>query len=237
MPEDRLEHEIELRFTSDLRRLDYAALFDQSGKLQYGNVVAIPEGLADRWQVPHRRDAEARGDDAGTEPVVFVAGQRQDGGIVLLGRSLYEVDALRQVVLQALMIVHCARDPSSARHRDNIQFARRPPAQDDQRNDYRIMQGDLQERLPAHGKMDDLNSVASAVNLMLDEIGRLLNQLKSVGDNIAHDLPRPAGSHARKLERGLAGANPIRTCAIAAKRALDLDQALATVSALLRRSR
>ena len=29
-PEDRLEREIELRFTSDLRRLDYAALFDQS---------------------------------------------------------------------------------------------------------------------------------------------------------------------------------------------------------------
>ena len=52
----------------------------------------------------------------------------------------------------------------------------------------RIMQGDLQERLPTHGKMDDLNYVASAVNLMLDEIVRLLNQLKSVGDNIAHDL-------------------------------------------------
>ena len=98
----------------------------------------------------------------------------------------------------------------------------------------RIMQGDLQERLPAHGKMDDLNSVASAVNLMLDEIVRLLNQLKSVGDNIAHDLRAPLAVMHAKLERGLAGQSDqdLRT---AAKRALaDLDQALATVSALLR---
>jgi signal transduction histidine kinase len=98
----------------------------------------------------------------------------------------------------------------------------------------RIMQGDLQERLPAHGKMDDLNSVASAVNLMLDEIVRLLNQLKSVGDNIAHDLRAPLAVMHAKLERGLAGQSD-QDLRIAAKRALaDLDQALATVSALLR---
>jgi len=84
-PEDRLEHEIELRFTSDLRRLDYAALFDQSGKLQYGNVVAIPEGLPIDGKSHTVEMRKLRGDDAGTEPVVFVAGQRQDGGIVLLG--------------------------------------------------------------------------------------------------------------------------------------------------------
>jgi signal transduction histidine kinase len=98
----------------------------------------------------------------------------------------------------------------------------------------RIMQGDLQERLPAHGKMDDLNFVASAVNLMLDEIGRLLNQLKSVGDNIAHDLRAPLAVMHAKLERGLVGQSD-QDLRIAAKRALaDLDQALATVSALLR---
>jgi signal transduction histidine kinase len=96
------------------------------------------------------------------------------------------------------------------------------------------MQGDLQERLPTHGKMDDLNYVASAVNLMLDEIVRLLNQLKSVGDNIAHDLRAPLAVMHAKLERGLAGQSD-QDLRIAAKRALgDLDHALATVSALLR---
>ena len=98
----------------------------------------------------------------------------------------------------------------------------------------RIMQGDLQERLPTHGRMDDLNYVASAVNLMLDEIVRLLDQLKSVGDNIAHDLRAPLAVMHAKLERGLAGQSD-QDLRIEAKRALaDLDHALATVSALLR---
>jgi len=74
-PEDRLQREIELRFTSDLRRLDYAALFDQSGKLQYGNVEAIPEGLPIDGKSHTVERRKLHGDDAGTEPVVFVAGQ------------------------------------------------------------------------------------------------------------------------------------------------------------------
>jgi hypothetical protein len=40
---------------------------------------------------------------------------------------------------------------------------------------------------------------------MLDEIVRLLNQLKSAGDNIAHDLRAPLAVMHAKLERGLAG--------------------------------
>jgi signal transduction histidine kinase len=70
---------------------------------------------------------------------------------------------------------------------------------------------------PTHGKMDDLNYVASAVNLMLDEIVRLLNQLKSVGDNIAHDLSAPLAVMRAKLERGIAGKSD-QELRIAAKR-------------------
>jgi hypothetical protein len=44
-PEERVQRELELRFTSDLRKLDYAALFDKSGKLRYGNIETIPAGL------------------------------------------------------------------------------------------------------------------------------------------------------------------------------------------------
>jgi hypothetical protein len=233
-PEDRIKRELEIRFTSDLRRLDYAALFDKSGKLQYGNVEAIPQGLPIDGNA-HTVQAQAlRGTDAGTGPAVFVAGQRQDGGIVLLGRSLYEVDALRQVVLQALMIgiVPAILLALAIGTMFSLRGTRR--LQTINETIVHIMQGDLQERLPTHGRMDDLNYVASAVNLMLDEIVRLLNQLKSVGDNIAHDLRAPLAVMRAKLERGIAGQSDqdLRTTA---KRAVaDLDHALATVSALLR---
>ncbi len=95
-PEERVQHELELRFTSDLRKLDYAALFDKSGKLRYGNVDAIPAGLPIDGKA-HTVQARTLHGTMGTEPAVFVAGQRPDGGVVLLGRSLYEVYALRQV--------------------------------------------------------------------------------------------------------------------------------------------
>jgi signal transduction histidine kinase len=69
---------------------------------------------------------------------------------------------------------------------------------------------------------------------MLDEIVRLLQQIKSVGDNIAHDLRSPLAVMRTKLERGLA-ADSGQELRAAAEGALgDLGQALATVTALLR---
>jgi signal transduction histidine kinase len=72
------------------------------------------------------------------------------------------------------------------------------------------------------------------VNLMLDEIVRLLQQIKSVGDNIAHDLRSPLAVMRTKLERGLAADSGQELRAVAEGALGDLDQALATVTALLR---
>jgi len=59
-------------------------------------------------------------------------------------------------------------------------------------------------------------------------------QIKSVGDNIAHDLRSPLAVMRTKLERGLA-ADSGQELRAAAEGALgDLGQALATVTALLR---
>jgi signal transduction histidine kinase len=98
----------------------------------------------------------------------------------------------------------------------------------------RIMQGDLNERLPTHGSRDDLDYVAGGVNSMLDEIVRLLDQLKSVGDNIAHDLRTPLAVMRARLERGLESESPENLRAAAERALNDLDRALTTVTALLR---
>jgi signal transduction histidine kinase len=232
-PDDRIMRELERRFTSDLRRLDYAALFDKNGKLQYGNVTVIPPGLPLDGKA-HTVQARTLRGTKRMESAVFVAGQRPDGGIVLLGRSLYEVYALRQVVIKALAIglVPAILLALATGTIFSLRATRRLKTINE--TIVRIMRGDLRERLPTHGKMDDLNYVASAVNLMLDEIVRLLNQLKSVGDNIAHDLRAPLAVMHAKLERGLAEHSD-QDLRISAKRALgDLDHALAAVSALLR---
>jgi signal transduction histidine kinase len=91
----------------------------------------------------------------------------------------------------------------------------------------------LLERLPASRVPDGIDEVVRSVNRMLDEITRLMNQLKQVGDNIAHDLRTPLTVAHIRLERALGEpADELR--ATAHQILADLNRALTTVTALLR---
>jgi signal transduction histidine kinase len=61
----------------------------------------------------------------------------------------------------------------------------------------RIAEGDLNRRLPIGGR-DELDMLAHLVNHMLEEIERLMTEVKSACDGIAHDLRTPA-AHIRTL--------------------------------------
>lgn len=67
----------------------------------------------------------------------------------------------------------------------------------------RIVAGDLSVRLPTRGSGDDLDRLAGVVNRMLDDIERLMQEVKGVADGIAHDLRTP-------LTRMLAGLERVR---------------------------
>ena len=54
-----------------------------------------------------------------------------------------------------------------------------------------IVAGDLTRRLPLSNRRDELDMLAAIVNAMLERIERLMNEVKGVCDNIAHDLRTP----------------------------------------------
>ncbi len=54
-----------------------------------------------------------------------------------------------------------------------------------------IVAGDLTHRLPLSNRRDELDMLAAIVNAMLDRIEKLMNEVKGVCDNIAHDLRTP----------------------------------------------
>jgi signal transduction histidine kinase len=54
-----------------------------------------------------------------------------------------------------------------------------------------IIAGDLARRLPVSNSRDELDMLAVIVNAMLDRIEKLMNEVKGVCDNIAHDLRTP----------------------------------------------
>lgn len=231
-PLDRLRRRLDLRLTQDLRHLDYVGLFAADGTRLFGNVdagFALPaDGRA------HLREAPAPDPEMGAKgKALFVARRRTDGVLLLLGRSLATADevedamlgafaaALLPVVLLALALGTIV-SRRAFRRLSSIQGAVD-----------RVMAGELDVRLPARGARDDVETLVRAVNLMLDEFVRLIGQIRSVGDDIAHDLRAPLAAMRARLERGLRRPDPeLRAATEVALE--DLDRAMTTVTALLR---
>src|SRR5690606_10263533 len=55
----------------------------------------------------------------------------------------------------------------------------------------KIMSGNLAERVPITKRNDEFDGLALNLNAMLDRIEQLLQGLKEVTDNVAHDLKTP----------------------------------------------
>ncbi|MDR3408241.1 MAG: HAMP domain-containing sensor histidine kinase [Methylovirgula sp.] len=229
-PAAQLKPELERRLTRDLRQIEYVGLFDAAGAHIYGNILSVPSIPLDG----HVHIIQTtKPDGTGGESAFFVGGHRPDGGTLILGRSLYAIHALQQSVLQALVIgigptiflallAGVLLSLRASRRLREIHFAID-----------RVIQGNLHERLPAHRVPDGIDEVVRSVNRMLDEIARLVGQLKQVGDNIAHDLRTPLTVAHIRLERALS--EPEDQLRATARQILaDLDRALTTVTALLR---
>ncbi len=231
--EAELRKALELRLTRDIRRLDFVALIDPKGQLIFGNVPFMPPIPIDAQAHFVKEDVlpDSRG---GKDPAIFVARRRADGGVLLLGRSLRDDYDLQETLLRALAI---ALLPAILlilaigawfAHRASQRFKRVHDAI------VKIMNGDLDLRLPFAGE-DDIDKIARAVNLMLDEIARLLDHLKSAGDNIAHDLRTPLAVARAKLERALdneSGTEQLREALEAAL--VQIEKVSMTISAILR---
>jgi signal transduction histidine kinase len=98
-----------------------------------------------------------------------------------------------------------------------------------------IIRGQLGVRLPVQGGGDNLDRVAIAVNGMVEEIERLVHEIRGVGDNIAHDLRTPLTRVRMRLERAREEATTREEFQHAIDRIIGaVDQALTVISAMLR---
>jgi signal transduction histidine kinase len=230
---DELKYAFEVRLTHDLRRLDYAALFDADRKLMFGNIGALP-GIPLDGKSHFVAASRVPGSDNRLEPAIFVARMRPDGNTMVLGRSLLETLAFRQIVQSALatglapmLLLALAIGAFFARR-----ASRRLTAIHD--TIARIMKGDTHLRLPVRSRRDAIDKVSHDVNLMLDEITRLLVQIKGVSDNIAHDLRSPLAVVHAQLERGLESSDNEELRAVTRQALAHIDKAMLTIAALLR---
>ncbi len=66
-----------------------------------------------------------------------------------------------------------------------------------------IMEGDLSRRIPLEGSGDEIDGLSENLNAMLDRIVQLMNGMREVSDNIAHDLKTPLNRLRNRAEGAL----------------------------------
>ena len=166
---------------------------------------------------------------------IFVATRRADGGVLLLGRSLREDYDLQETLPHALAIALLPTILLSLAIGAFFALRASQRLEGVHHAIVRIMNGELDSRLPVTDEDDDIDKIARAVNLMLGEIARLLDRLKSVGDNIAHDLRTPLAVARARIERTLNNETGIEELRAAMEAALaQIERVSTAISAILR---
>ncbi len=97
-----------------------------------------------------------------------------------------------------------------------------------------IIRGDFAQRVPLSGSGDEFDQLGSNLNVMLDQIERLMAGMRQVTDNIAHDLRTPLSRLRARLEVTLLEKPDTTRYAEALRETIaEADQLLGTFNALL----
>jgi signal transduction histidine kinase len=97
------------------------------------------------------------------------------------------------------------------------------------------MTGNLGERIPVSGSRNELDQLGATINEMLDRINALMESLRQVSNDIAHDLRTPLTHLRQKLERARLAAPSLDQYGEAVDGAMgDCDELIAMFGALLR---
>ena len=96
-----------------------------------------------------------------------------------------------------------------------------------------VMAGDLSRRVSGGSTSDDIGELSAKLNGMLSELEKLVEGVRRVSDNIAHDLKTPLA----RLKTGLERLRQTSPDAEVDKAVEEADRLLATFGALLRIAR
>ena len=208
-------------------RTSVFALFSPDGVRVTGNLRALPAGLE-----PGGRPVEAPATAEFPANARLVARRLPSGEILVVGREINQLREIRRIIASALiwsglltivagLACGVALSVGPLRRLRQLQEA----GQD-------IAGGDLKRRMPSTGRGDELDMFAATVNFMLGEVERLMAEVKTSSDTIAHDLRTPLTRARAQLYR-LEQTPDIKPADIARVTA-ELDEVLERFIAILR---
>jgi signal transduction histidine kinase len=205
-----------------------------TGEPLVGNVASLPPGVIDRTgetETGYTRRSNA-GEVQGTAYVRVLV--LPSGFRLLVGQDLAERRRFAEVLARAIIgglvlvvVLGLAGGLFVAR-----QVLVRIDALTDTSRD--IMAGDLSRRLPVSGSGDEFDRLAVAVNAMLERITGLMDGLRQVSDDVAHDLKTPLTRIRNGAEEALRNRHGTEEYRAALERVLEeSDQLIATFNSML----
>lgn len=212
-------------------------LFDANGKWLYGDILQIPPGVtpdADTRRLP-TGEVVSGPFAPKTSRLSVIAARLGNGQVLVLAHTTRIAAQVGTIIWHALwwglsftlvpgLIGGLILNRAPRRRIRQIESVMRP-----------IMQGDLRRRLPVSNRGDELDRLAAIVNDMLDQIERLMGEVKGVCDNIAHDLRTPLTrlrSQLYRVQQQMREDDPHAT--LIEQCVSDIDEVLARFRALLR---
>jgi len=165
--------------------------------------------------------------------------QLRGGFHLLVGRDLYELQRTEQLIVRTLvwglaitlvlgLIGGSMMTRSMVRRIEAVNQTSRE-----------IMSGDLSRRIPINHSGDDFDELAGNLNAMLDRITALMEEVRRISDNIAHDLKTPLSRLKNSLDLLHAGneKDAASRAALVEQAIAEADGLLSTFNALLRIAR
>ncbi|WP_042338827.1 HAMP domain-containing sensor histidine kinase [Paraburkholderia ferrariae] len=178
----RLEHE--------RMHTNYYGLFTASGQYLAGDMFEQPPSLQFRRQ-GRTIDHNLRLLDGGPSPIVRAMGEvRPNGMHLVVARDMTTVLRIREVVIRTLVMGGVVAMLAAVAGGFVLGMRQIRRVREIRRVTQCIAHGDLDRRLPVAGH-DEIDMLAHLVNHMLDEVERLMAEVKGACDGIAHDLRTP----------------------------------------------
>ena len=184
------------RARTPVGRSTYALLLDPSGTKLAGNLAARPPHIG--WldlPMPKESEGAEEGDMMRAKGLML-----PDGYFLLVGQSAFQLRETSEVIVRAFgwgilvtvilgLIGGALMSAGMLRRVESIRVTAQA-----------IMAGNLAERIPTRGTGDDFDLLSASLNEMLDRINTLMEGLRQVSNDIAHDLRTPLTRLRQRLE-------------------------------------
>jgi signal transduction histidine kinase len=177
----------------------YYMLLAPDGSLAVSNLPPLPP--VEGWrQVTVSTALNRNGRQASDQRTLIGLGIRLNDNFVFVGRGTARLEETQALILRSLRWVIAGTLLLSLAGGVLLSYGALRRVEAINRTARAIMDGDLSQRIPVGRSDDEMNRLARNINAMLDRIDELMESLRQVVNDIAHDMRTPLGRLRQRLE-------------------------------------